>query len=60
MARISYASESVQPISIAAPAFTDVVTDLRQLAARIVAVRFGLAPHVAALVVALAGLGGRQ
>jgi hypothetical protein len=31
----------------------------QDLAARVVAVRFGIAPHLAALVAHLAGLGGR-
>jgi hypothetical protein len=35
--------------------------DARDLAARLIAVRFGLAPHLAVLIVSLAGIaGGRQ
>ena len=55
MVHLAHIQESVQPPS---PAFalSDIDAAL-QLAARIVAVRFGLAPHVAQLIASLAGLG---
>jgi hypothetical protein len=40
-----------------APSYADMDADLEQLAARLIAARFGLAPNIAVLVCHLAGIG---
>jgi hypothetical protein len=56
MLPIPYVSHPVQPL-VVADSLTDFKVDPEHLAARHVAARFGLEPHVAALVAGLAGLG---
>jgi hypothetical protein len=57
MARIAHVSESVQSLSVAA-SIPDI--DLHDRAVQLIARRFALPVHVAAMVVTLAGIGGGQ
>jgi len=59
MPRILQVGRPVQPHVVAA-SLADIDTDVQQIASRLIAARFGLAPHVAHLICRLADIGQRE